>query len=224
MRRLLPSPEEDVEVEPAYAVPDATPWLRASMVTTLDGSVAGPDGRSGSISGPADKAVFAALRAGSDAVLVGAGTASAEGYGPSARPIVVVSNRIGIDLARPLFTEARHRTVLLTARSAPAGRLEAAREVAEVVLAGEERVDLTAGLAALRARGMTRIVCEGGPSLLAGLLADGLVDELCTTTSPLVVGGDGSRMVRGPWLPTQPWRLAQLLTDDGFLFARWQRP
>jgi riboflavin biosynthesis pyrimidine reductase len=224
MRRLLPSAAEDVHLGAAYAVPVGTPWLRANMVSTVDGSVTDANQLSGGISGPADKAIFDVLRSSADAVLVGAGTARAEGYRPARLPVVLVTNRAELDLELPLFTEAEHRTVLVAPASAPADRLAAAAEVADVITAGEGTVDLSHALDALRERGLTHLLCEGGPTLLGSLLAAGLVDELCTATSPQVVGGSSGRIVRGPWLPSDPWRLAQLLEDDGFLFARWQRP
>src|SRR4051794_18610951 len=109
MRRLLPSAEDDVDLDLAYALPPGAQWLRANMVSTIDGSVTGENHRSGTISGTTDKAVFAALRRLADAVLVGAGTARTEGYRPSTLPIVLVSNRLEFDLTMPLFTEAEHR-------------------------------------------------------------------------------------------------------------------
>ena len=72
----------DEQVVAAYPWPAGRRWVRAMMVTTLDGAAAGPDGLSGSISGDADQAVFAAVRRHADAVLIGAGTLRAERYKP----------------------------------------------------------------------------------------------------------------------------------------------
>jgi riboflavin-specific deaminase-like protein len=224
MRRLLPDPAEDVDIEAAYAVPAGTRWLRANMVSTVDGSVTDAERVSGGISGPADKALFAALRTMADAVLVGAGTVRAERYRPAALPIVIVSRRLDLDLTTPLFTEASHRTVVVTARDAPADRLEATAAVADVIATGDGVVDLAAGVRALRERGLHHLICEGGPTLLGALLAERLVDEVCLAMSPMVVGGSAGRIVNGPWLPDEAWRLHQLLETDGFLFARWERP
>jgi riboflavin biosynthesis pyrimidine reductase len=223
MRRLLPSAEDDVDLELAYALPPGTSWLRANMVSTIDGSVTGENYRSGSISGTTDKAVFAALRTLADAVLVGAGTARTEGYRPSTLPIVLVSNRLALDLSLPLFTESEHRTIVIAPSSAPADLMAATAEVADVITAGHATVDLRVGVDALRARGLDHVLCEGGPSLLGSLLAADLVDEICAVTSPRVVGGGAGRIVHGAWLTGDPWRLAHLFEDDGFLFARWQR-
>ena len=63
------------------------------------------------------------------------------------------------------------------------------------------------------------------PSLLAGLVGAHLVDELCVTTSPYVVGGPAGRIVHGATVPrTAAVDLDGLCEEDGFLFARWQRP
>ena len=60
--------------------------------------------------------------------------------------------------------------------------------------------------------------------MLGTLLAEGLVDELCTALAPMVVGGSAGRIVNGPWLSDEAWHLRQLLETDGFLFARWGTP
>ncbi len=64
-----------------------------------------------------------------------------------------------------------------------------------------DALDLAAGLAALAGRGLTRVLAEGGPSLLADLLAADLVDELCVTTTPTLVGPGPTRIVAGAARP-----------------------
>ena len=92
MHLLLPSPAErpwaasldDDALAALYGYPRGVtaerPWVRANFVSTLDGAATGADGRSGSINTGADREVFALLRALADVVVVGAGTARAEGY------------------------------------------------------------------------------------------------------------------------------------------------
>ena len=202
-----------------YSAP-RTPWLRANMVTTVDGSATGPGGRSGSINNEPDHRVFATLRRLADAVLVGAGTASAEGYGPAERPLVLVTRRGR--LPDKLAGHGRGRVLLATCESAPG--LEAAREAlgAEHVLVhGEHTVDLPAVLDDLHGRGMSQVLCEGGPQLLGDLLAAGLVDELCATTVPrLVGGGEHPRLTAGPEADLS-LRLRLLLEEGGTLLGRW---
>jgi riboflavin biosynthesis pyrimidine reductase len=223
MRGLLPAAQA-VDLEQAYVLPAGRPWLRAMMVCTLDGAVRSPAGLSAGISGPGDRAVFAMGRRTADVVLVGAGTARAEGYGPAKVPIALVTARLDLDLGAALFVEAEHRTILLTVAAVGPARLEAAAEVADVVVCGQAEVDLRLAVAALRERGLHRVVCEGGPALLAAVCAAGLLDELCLTLSPLLAGaGDaGGRLLGMPALPGPlSLRLGQVLEEDGFLFTRY---
>jgi riboflavin biosynthesis pyrimidine reductase len=221
MRRIFPTADE-VEPEAAYAYPTDRPWLRANMVATVDGAAAGADGRSGSVSGEADRRVFATLRRLADVVLVGAGTARAEGYRPAHLPIAVVTSRLDLDLASALFTHAEHRTIVLTCAAAPQVQRDAAERVADLVLCGDTRVDMAAALAALHDRGFSRLLTEGGPTLLRALVADHLLDEVCLTVSPYLAGGGAGRILGGSPLDHRAGtQLTQLLEDDGWLFARY---
>jgi riboflavin biosynthesis pyrimidine reductase len=224
MRRLLPGGSGDLEVDlaQAYANPAAGQSLRANMVATADGAASGGDGLSGSVSGEADKRVFRALRGLADVVLVGAGTARAEGYRPAKLPIAVVSGRLDLDLTAPLYAAAEHRTIVLTCAQAPPDKLVQLRDLTDVVVCGEAAVDVTQAVAALRDRGLGHVLCEGGPTLLRQLVAAGLLDELCLTVAPVLAGGGAGRVLGGLALPSPAdLTLAQLLEDEGWLFARY---
>ncbi len=67
------------------------------------------------------------------------------------------------------------------------------------------------------------MLCEGGPSLFAGLTALDLVDELCLTVSPVLVAGDGQRISTGGEPAEVPLRLAHAVDVDGTLLTRWVR-
>ncbi len=73
---------------------------------------------------------------------------------------------------------------MVTCAAAPAESLARAREVADVLVAGEESVEPDELFAQLAARGLRRVLCEGGPSWLGELVVAGQVDELCLTISP----------------------------------------
>ncbi|MCD0449553.1 dihydrofolate reductase family protein [Actinocorallia sp. API 0066] len=199
-----------------YAHPDG-PWLRANMIASLDGAAARA-GLSGGLGNKTDRRLFLALRDMADAVVVGAQTVRAEGYGPAPVPLVIVSRSLDLDLAAPLFDG--RVLIVATARSP---RLAEARERAEVIVAGEESVDFTAAVAALHGRGLTRLLCEGGPTVLGGIAAAGLLDELCLTLSPHLVGGAAPRIVRGPALDGG-MALAAVRQDGDHLFLRYRRP
>lgn len=244
MRQLLPEPG-DVDPVAAYLaaprpVSDHRPWVAVSMVSSLDGATA-VGGRSGALGGEADRAVFRAVRAIADVVLVAAGTVRTEGYGPvrladgvvatrvaAGRPatpprLAVVSASLDVDLRRA--ADGPVRPLVLTTLDADPARRAALEEVAEVRAHGEGRVDMATALRGLRADGAEVVVCEGGPSLNAALVAEDLVDEWCVTLAPAVVGGDSARVVlgAGELAPLQDLVLASLLEEDGVLLGRWLR-
>jgi riboflavin biosynthesis pyrimidine reductase len=245
MRRLWPDPGavDDIAAlvaDEARPAPPDRPWVLVNMVASLDGAITIGD-RSGGLGGPADKAVFSALRGVADVVMAGAGTVRAEGYGP-ARPsaatraarrdrgqaevpqIAVVTRSLDLDLTSPLFTEAERPTIVITCATAPAERQGAVAGVAELLVAGEDAVDLPAALAELGGRGAAVVTCEGGPHLNADLLLADLVDEWDLTVSPVLVGGSAGRSTFGGH-PSGPaaMRLDRLLEDEDFLLTRWVR-
>ncbi|MEO7753890.1 MAG: dihydrofolate reductase family protein [Terracoccus sp.] len=226
---------DDALLYAAYA-PARSPWLRCNMVTSLDGSATGGDGRSGSINDPADHVVFEVLRASADAIVVGAGTVRAESYPPlsvaasllalrrghdldDALPLVVVSNRGAVP---PTVAGHSDGSVLLAVPERSDG-LDAARASLgdeHVIVCGADEVDLRILVEQLHDRGLTRLLTEGGPGLLGSFLAAGLVDELCFTVAPRVVGGDHPRPVGVAGVPIE-LELALLVEQDGTLMGRW---
>ena len=245
MQQIYPSPAQldDDALADMYAYPESTgrPYVRANMVTSLDGAAQGTDGRSGTLSSPADKRVFALLRGLADVILVGAATARVEKYGPAeaspahsarraglgqrpAAPIAVVSRRLDLDPDGPLFDPGGERTIVVTSATAPPDRREALAEKADIAVAGEGGVDLHIALDVLASRGLHRVLCEGGPRLLGEIVVDGLLDDLCLTFSPLLRGGDAPRALNGPPTPARRMRLAHVLEEEGTLLTRWLRP
>ncbi|WP_433391898.1 pyrimidine reductase family protein [Micromonospora sp. KLBMP9576] len=231
------SPLDDAALTALYGRPDR-PGLRMNFVTSLDGAVS-VDGYSAGLSGQPDKRVFGLLRMLCDALVVAAGTLRHEGYGavrldarrrawrrehglPEFPTLVVVSGSLDLDPAQAAFADAPVRPVVLTRADAPAPAGLA--EVAEVVRCGTGRVDLTAGLAELRRRGLAHLLCEGGPQLFGTLAAADLVDELCLTVAPLLAGAGPGRIVAGE--PSPPRRLPLrhvLAAGDGTLLLRYAR-
>lgn len=236
----MPQPVGVVDLVEAYEVPSGggdRPFVRCNMISTLDGAIT-IEGRSGLLGGPADRNVFQVLRSVADIILVGAGTARAEGYGPvmlddqlraqrAARgqsdvpPIAVVTGTGNLDWSAPFFTEADARPVVVTTSACDTGARRRAEAVADVLIAGEERVDPAEALHQLSLAGYRSVLLEGGPGLNADVVHAGLLDELCLTLSPRLVAGDGTRVLAGPELmPPLQLRFVHLLEQDGFLFAR----
>lgn len=240
MRMIFPSVGDELDLlqlASIYAYPRDS-WVRANMVTSADGA-AYVDGRSGGLSGSDDKRIFGVLRVLADVVLAGAGTARAEDYKPALRrpslaslregrpetpPIALVTKSLGLNLASSLFTDTPPdaRTIVITCAASDAGLRAETAKVADVIVVGEESVDLAAALGELKARGLGRVLCEGGPHLLGDLAAAGLLDELCLSLSPTLAGPDAGRVIAGQPSPARPMTLAHVLAeDDGFLFCRY---
>ena len=250
---LLPVAHEDLtddDVDRVYAWPDwpvPTAWLRANMVTTADGAARSPDGLSAGISSDADRRVFGRLRGLADVVLAGAGTVRAEGYKPAkvkadfadrraaagqtlVPAIAVVTRSLDLDLGSPLFDAPPVPTLVITCGAADPARLDAVSERADVVVAGDDDVDLHLAIRALNERGLHRVHAEGGPHLLGQLAAAGLLDELLLTVSPALAGGaypgEGPvpRVLAGVPLPDapRPLTLHHVLEDDGTLFLDYR--
>ena len=214
------------------------PWVMLCMITTVDGSVT-VEGRSGPLGGPADWAVLSALRGCADAIVVGAGTARAEDYGPpslgpevrerrlrrgqEAVPLLaVVSARGALDPEARLFG-GPERPRLYLAATAPPERRGALEAVADVRIAGEAAVEAEAVVADLAAEGRTLILLEGGPRLNASFAGADLIDEFCITRSPLLAPGGPGLIEGAPLRAAHDLRLERLLVADGMTFARYLR-
>jgi diaminohydroxyphosphoribosylaminopyrimidine deaminase / 5-amino-6-(5-phosphoribosylamino)uracil reductase len=186
------------------------PLVTLKLATSLDGRIAMPSGESRWITGPAARARAHLLRARHDAVMVGIGTVLADnpqltcrldGLGVDSPVRVVVDRRLRIPPNARLIAEAREvPTWIMTSRSAGPKRREAllqsGAEVIEIE-AGEAGLDLAAALTALGARGITRLLVEGGAGIAAALLRARLVDRLAWFHAPLLIGGDGIPAIAG---------------------------
>ena len=214
-------------------------WVRLNMITSLDGATA-LAGRSGMLGGSADRAVFQTLRAFADVILVGAATMRDEHYGPPSLPvdlrdarlargqpaeptIAVITRRVELDWDTPFFVAADPKPIVFTV-AASASRIPSDAPVSDVIVAGDDQLDLPAGLDRLAAHGYHDVLVEGGPSI-NGLLANaGEIDELCLTLSPQLAGGSSSRILRGATMAATRLALASVLEAGDFLFLRYCRP
>ena len=211
------------------------------MVSSADGA-ASLDGASAGLSSDTDRRLFALLRTLSDVIMVGAATVRTESYKPArlqpawpdlragrtpTPPIAVVTGRLDLDPDSPLITAAPPdaRTIVITTAQAPPDRRAAIEPHADVIVAGEETVDLKAAVAALAERGHRRMLAEGGPHLL-GRAARGRPAGRAVPDHRPAAGGPGAGPDRGRRRPPTralPLDLAHVLADDGFLFCRYTR-
>jgi riboflavin biosynthesis pyrimidine reductase len=249
VRRLVP-PTGPIPLEEAYAdlqLHTGPPGgeragVSLGMVASVDGAVA-LDGRSGGLGGDADRVAFLRLRDACDAILVGAGTARAEDYGPPRQrgtrretrvaaglapvpQLLVVTGSAALDPASRLLAATGDpdvpRPVVVTHRGAPTDAVSALRAVTEVVEFGATSVDLAAVLRWCVERGWRRVLCEGGPSLNGALLDAGLVDEVLLTVAPTLVAGAAGRIVRTDSEVPTPLELRELHEYEGELLVRYR--
>lgn len=180
------------------------PWLTLKLAATLDGRIATSRGESRWVTGEAARAQVHRLRARSDAVAVGSGTARADDPELSARSgrrVLHRPVRVVFDAALTLSPASRlarapdpGRTWVLAAQGAPAARRRALEAAGVRVLSVPVRgahLDLPRGLARLGSEGLTTLLVEGGGTLAAALLRAGLVDELHWFAAPAWLGADG---------------------------------
>jgi riboflavin biosynthesis pyrimidine reductase len=228
---------DDIAIGDHYSAGVGSPWLRVNFVSSIDGA-ATVDGKSGGLGGEADHRVFDVLRTLCDVVVVAAGTVKAEGYGAMVldagsvdarvsaglKPqptFAIVSGSLDLDPKSDVFAKAPVRPLIITSQSAPPN--EALAKVADIVFCGVKSVDPALMVSALAERGLTRIHCEGGPSLFGSLLAADVVDELCLTLSPLIVGGDSGRIAKGTQPDPRVVSLVGILHSEDTVLLRYVR-
>src|SRR4051812_32146324 len=172
MRSIWPESDEldDAALRAAYAQP---PGVRANFVSSIDGA-ATLAGRSGGLGNPTDQKLMGILREACDVVLVGAGTVRAEHYDLVRPRMAIVTRSLDLDLSELAGA------LIVTTTTSPAPKRAA---FDDVLICGEDQVDIRSMLARLAERGWTRILCEGGPHLLGSLQAADALDELCLTVS-----------------------------------------
>jgi len=252
LRRLLPLGEPaGVEhlvheldfAERAAGGPFSRPYVMLNMVSTADGR-ATLGGRSGPIGGDADKALFLGLRTAVDGVMAGAGTVRAEHYrrlvrderrrairrerGLTEEPLAcIVSGRLALNAEIPLLADPGARVAILTTSQASLPQ-ECRADIHYIRTVRDGLLDLPKAMAQLRAEhGIRTLLCEGGPHLNAQLLAEGLVDELFLSLSPVLAGGDltseALRILSGPELdPPLALELVSVTEHDSYLFLRYK--
>lgn len=238
-----PSEMSDQDIANCYAYPPecgSAVFIRANMVSTVDGAAAGGNGLSGTINNAADFRVFRVLRALAQVVLVGAGTARKEGYTKIKAPSDLADLRTEHGLSGDLEFAVISRSGQLPAATlqgpaggpdpiiftTTAGQRELARQhgtVRSIVAQTGDGVDLAKVKEHLAQLGLQRVLTEGGPSILAQLIAQKLLNELCLTTVNLLQPGESLGITSHSALggTTQTTALASLLNSQSTLLARW---
>ena len=217
-------------------VTEVRPWVTLKLAASLDGRIATGTGESRWITGPAARAAVHAMRARHDAVLVGGGTARADdplltvrGMGARPQPVrVVLSRGLGLPPDGQLARTAREVPLwLLHGVGAEAGPWEALGARCLEVPEGTGGLDLRAALGRLAAEGITRVFCEGGGEVAAGLLRAGHADEVVAFHAGLALGAEGRPMLGALGLgrlgDAPRWELRELRELGGDVLSAWGR-
>jgi len=235
MRQLLPTSVNNPDLAEVIAAehrthPAGRPWVFTNLVVALDGGI-DIDGKSAQLSSDADKALFRALRAASDVLVVGASTARLERYrlpasiSTPAPRLCVVSGSLDFDPTLPFLDHGlvdEANWPLIATGTAPTDdqrrRFDGRATLIELsggAVRPKELLDHLAG------RSTTRVLCEGGPRLLSQFAAAGLIDEWNLSIAPLFAGSSSARLSGGDTGAASPMTLDRLLIDGDHLFARY---
>ncbi|TGC11088.1 2,5-diamino-6-(ribosylamino)-4(3H)-pyrimidinone 5'-phosphate reductase [Methanolobus halotolerans] len=185
------------------------PFVFINSAMSADGKISTKERKQVKISGSFDFDRVDALRAGSDAVMVGIGTVIADDpsltvksekrqierkqAGLEENPVrVVVDSNAKIPLDADIFKKGEGRRIVIVSGSASSEKLRQLEDVATIIIAGEDKVDLAAAMEELRKTGINRLMVEGGATLNWGMLSNGLVDEVYTFIGNLIIGGNTS--------------------------------
>lgn len=211
-------------------------WVMYNMVSSVDGATA-VKGGSSALNDQDDKALFGALRAVPDVVLVGAATVRAEDYGPvlldeerRARRVkhglaptpklAIATASLSVEPDMRVFEDPDHRPTIITSESVDSSRIDDFKDRADVLQLAELDPQ-----SILRSLGNPNIVlCEGGPTLNGQLIAAGFIDEMNLTMSPMVAVGESRRIAHGDELvPPAEMELVRVLRGSRSLFLRYVR-
>lgn len=233
---------EELVLDPSRS-PDGV-QLALGMIMSVDGAVT-IGGRSSALGGPADHAVLPALRDSADVVLVGATTLRAEGYasigGSDARQerrrrkklpplprLAVITSSGDLPPDHPVLGSREEPALIFTHAAALERVSERLNQlgylgVVELALAGENGLDAAALRRWCAEHGLTRVLCEGGPTLAGSLVAQDAVDEVFLTVSPNLVGGGSGRLLAGAEANLRRLRLVWCETVGDEVLLRYER-
>lgn len=228
---IAPPSEDGLDPALAALYPHEPGIVRLSLIAAANGAACGPDGSSRSINGPEDLRVLRTVRRAADVVLVGARTARVERYTDTPVAAAAREARVAAGLSqRPHLAIATYggelpegldptTTWIVTTEDSPAARGARGQWRDRLILAGAGRWDPRIAMVSLAARGMRRVLCEGGPELARRLLDADAVDDYCLTRSPLPGDDDAPQVPE----PTTAFSLAHRIEAGDFTMERWTR-
>jgi 2,5-diamino-6-(ribosylamino)-4(3H)-pyrimidinone 5'-phosphate reductase len=219
------------------------PFVYVNMAMSADGKITSARREEPRFTSPRDKKTMDKLRAEADALLIGAGTLRSDNPRQDVRDPemkayrrslgkpdlllnVLVTASAAVDPGSRLFEAGRAEgCVVATVEDAPPERLRRLGEVAEIWTLGRGRVDVGLLLARLKARGVERLLIEGGGDLNWSFVEKDAVDEIFVTVAPTVFGGrEAPTPVEGTGFDMAGRRKLRLVSAeivDGEIFCRY---
>ena len=187
-------------------MPHKRPFVFINSAMSADGKIATIERRQTRISGSLDFDRMDELRASSDAVMVGIGTVLSDNpsltvksgerrkkrlaEGKDENPArIVVDSMARTPVDADIFRKGAGRKIIAVTETAPVEKVKRLAEHAEIIVSGRKSVDLEKLLCELKARGINRLMVEGGATLNWGLVSAGLVDEIYTFIGNIIIGG-----------------------------------
>ncbi|MCB0220981.1 MAG: dihydrofolate reductase family protein [Chrysiogenetes bacterium] len=216
------------------------PFVSAIVATTLDGRLR----TTGGVNFPSrvDQRLLLSGRARADLVLVGGGILREENpdlgvpahlagrrlrLGKPAQPArCIVTHAAEFPVESLALRSDAERLIVTTGRIEPLRRAPLKNVGAEILVLGDESVDLKELFALFESRGVARIQCEAGGGLLHPLLEADLVDELLLTLCPVVSGGDFPTLADGAPFPAEAlprFSLVRTRRVGDEIFLRYRR-
>jgi 2,5-diamino-6-(ribosylamino)-4(3H)-pyrimidinone 5'-phosphate reductase len=220
------------------------PFVFVNCAMSADGKLSTKERRQVRISGNNDFLRVDRIKAESDAIMVGIGTVLADNpsltvksderkgrrraEGKEENPVrIVVDSAARIPPNADILHKGRGKRIIAVSARAPPEKVRELEFVADIIEAGEREVDLAALMERLHAKGIRRLMVEGGGTLIGSLFAQGLVDEFCTFVGNMIIGGedaptpaDGAGFVAEEDFPRLTLVSAEPL-DEGVLL-RWK--
>ncbi len=218
------------------------PFVFINAAMSADGKIATIEQKQTRISGSLDFDRMDELRAASDAIMVGIGTVlsdnpsltvkSAQRKGkrrdgglPENPVRIVVDSMARTPVDSDIFKKGEGKRIIAVTEAAPQERINNLAERAEIITAGNKTVDLEKLLIELKARGIDRLMVEGGATLNWGLISGGFVDEIYTFIGNIIIGGSNApTLIDGEGFKNDFSRLTLISCkklEDGVL-VRWK--
>ena len=218
------------------------PFVFINAAMSADGKIATIERKQTRISGSLDFDRMDELRAASDAIMVGVGTVLSDNPGLTVKsqqrkdkrraggfpenPIrIVVDSLARTPVDADIFKKGEGKRIIAVTEFAPQERVKKLAERAEIITAGKKTVYLDKLLIELKARGIDRLMVEGGATLNWGLISSGLVDEIYTFIGNIIIGGSNApTLIDGEGFKNGFCRLTLLSCEkieDGVLL-RWK--